>query len=76
LGDTDSVPYLSLALSHHASLVSEHAAWALGQIGGDASKESLTNALESECRTTVIKEIEMALAKIELLVEMPSTLDI
>ena len=60
-GDPAAVPTLTRALRSSPSLVRLHAAWALGRIGGDAARASLTDALADETDADVIKEIRYAL---------------
>lgn len=52
------------ALSDSEPLVRGHAAWALGQIGGEKAHAALKNALEKEKEPQVILEIENALKTI------------
>jgi epoxyqueuosine reductase len=53
------------ALSDSEPLVRGHAAWALGQIGGEKAQAALKNALEKENEPQVIEEIQNALKKME-----------
>jgi epoxyqueuosine reductase len=59
-GDPDAVPALIEALSDPEALVRGHAAWALGQIGGQQALQALENALISENDEAVITEIRSA----------------
>ena len=59
-----AIPALVAALRDIEPLVRGHAAWALGQIGGDAAKHALSGVLESETDAFVCAEIETALEKI------------
>jgi epoxyqueuosine reductase len=59
--DQSSVPALSLALQDVEPLVRAHAAWALGQIGGSAARETLSSALPKEADEGVQTEIKIAL---------------
>ena len=52
---------LTHALFNGGYLVREHAAWALGQVGGRTAKESLEAALDLESNATVKDEISEAL---------------
>ena len=63
-GNRKAVGVLAAALEDEEALVREHAAWALGQIGGKQAKEALTEALNQEENRTVSKEIELALQTI------------
>ena len=57
----EAIVPLTHALSNEDYLVREHAAWALGQVGGKAAKESLEAALDLESNATVKDEISEAL---------------
>ncbi len=65
IGDTEAIQSLSLALHDTDPIIVEHAAWALGQIGGNKARESLYNALTGEDRETIIEEIRMAIEMID-----------
>ena len=66
IGDTAAIPALTAALRKHDSpLVRQHAAWALGRIGGDDAETALYAALDSETDDEVIAEIRLALAETE-----------
>ena len=58
--DSGAVPALIEALRDSESLIRGHAAWALGQIGGQQAMQALENALISEDDETVITEIQSA----------------
>ena len=60
-GDPAAVPALARTLQSAPPLVRQHAAWALGRIGGDAARVSLTHALASEPNPDVCSEIRQAL---------------
>lgn len=60
-GDRRAVPALSEALCHEESLVRGHAAWALGQLGGEQAHQALTAALRDEEDEEVQQEIRCAL---------------
>ncbi|HKJ27695.1 MAG TPA: tRNA epoxyqueuosine(34) reductase QueG [Anaerolineales bacterium] len=60
-GDESAVPALAQALQDDEPLVRQHAAWALGQIGGAQAKDALHKALEAEQVETVFAEIELVL---------------
>ena len=59
--DPDAVPVLSTALRDLEPLVRGHAAWALGQIGGEAATAELRDALTLECDRWAREEIMAAL---------------
>ena len=61
IGDSRAVPALTDALAHESSLVRGHAAWALGAIGGEASRAALLSAQCVESDESVREEIEAAL---------------
>ena len=65
IGDPIAVPALAKALLHDSSLVRQHAAWALGRIGGGEASDALHNALEEEADTEVIAEIRLTLDEME-----------
>ena len=60
-GDACAVPALVGALHDDEPLIRGHAAWALGQIGGDEALQALDAALNSEQEHEVRKEIAYAL---------------
>jgi epoxyqueuosine reductase len=60
--DRIAVHALTKALKNDPeALVRAHAAWALGQIGGDSAVQALDEAIETEIDKGVINEIEAAL---------------
>ena len=61
-GDPAAVPVLVRALADEEPLVRGHAAWGLGQLGGDAAGRALGEALAGEADAYVRGEIEAALA--------------
>jgi epoxyqueuosine reductase len=61
--DPHSIPCLTWALADHEPLVRGAAAWALGQIISESSKEALENRLRIEEDNQVREEIEWALEK-------------
>jgi epoxyqueuosine reductase len=63
-GDPIAVPALVRSLGSSDAIVREHAAWALGRIGGGEAGEALRLALEGEEDETVRSEIELSLAGI------------
>ena len=62
IGDPAAIPALATALKGGDALVRSHAAWALGQIGGDEARGALERALEAEGDAEVRREIEEALS--------------
>lgn len=65
IGDPAAVPALASALRHNSSLVRQHAAWALGRIGGGKAADALQTTLEDEADLEVIEEIRIALREME-----------
>ena len=65
IGDPVAIPSLSGALRSDSSLVRQHAAWALGRIGGVEASDALQSALQAESDDDVIEEIELALSDLE-----------
>ena len=61
----DAIPVLTTALDDDEPLIRAHAAWALGQIGGEASRTALNQALHREEEEEVRTEIESALLDLE-----------
>jgi epoxyqueuosine reductase len=59
--DPQAVPALIKALHDDEPLIRGHAAWALGQIGGEESKRALQEGLASEEDEETLKEIRCAL---------------
>ncbi len=62
-GDPRAIPALIRALHDDEPLVRGHAAWALGQIGGEEAKKALQEMLEREKNEESIQEIRCALDK-------------
>jgi epoxyqueuosine reductase len=60
-GDRTAVPALVEALHHEESLVRGHAAWALGQLGGEQARHALEAGLLDEMDEEVQQEIRCAL---------------
>lgn len=60
-GTRRAVPALESALADHEPLVRGHAAWALGEIGGEIAKRVLQTRLSVEMDQEVITEIQDAL---------------
>ncbi len=61
-GDPAAVPALTHALKQDPEpLVRSHAAWALGQIGGDSARKALKEALHAEQEVAVLLEVRAAL---------------
>jgi len=61
----DATPVLTTALDDDEPLIRAHAAWALGQIGGEAGRTALNKALTTEQEEVVRAEIESALLELE-----------
>ena len=61
IGDPVAVPALTVALKHDSGIVRQHAAWALGRIGGREAVTALESALEDEDDGDVTREIRLAL---------------
>ena len=59
--DPSAVPSLSEALAEGEPLVRGHAAWALGQIGGDGATAALRRAVSRESDPEVVLEIHAAI---------------
>jgi epoxyqueuosine reductase len=62
--DRGACAVLAESLSHKESLVREHAAWALGEIGGDLARGALRCALSGEDQPVVAGEIRAALQEL------------
>jgi epoxyqueuosine reductase len=62
-GDRRVVPALIQALQDLEPLVREHAAWALGQLGGTEARNALEARLESETEESVLESIQAALTR-------------
>jgi epoxyqueuosine reductase len=60
-GDSRAVPALARALGDHEPLIRGHAAWALGQIGGDEARAALQERLVIETDDWVSEELDLAL---------------
>lgn len=65
LKDPAAVPALCRALKEEEPLVRGHAAWALGQIGGDQARTALEQAAQQEQDAEALDEIAGALAQLE-----------
>jgi epoxyqueuosine reductase len=61
-GDESAVPVVSSYLTHPEPMLRAHAAWALGQIGGERAAGALLKASRAEADSEVQMEIETALA--------------
>ncbi len=62
-GDRAAIPALADALAgHDAALIRGHAAWALGQLGGEAARDALDRCRATESNEGVRSEIEAALS--------------
>ena len=65
-GGPNAVPALAEALLKDPEpLVRGHAAWALGQLGGEKAKSALESALQTEDDDHVREEIKLALKAIQ-----------
>jgi epoxyqueuosine reductase len=62
--DARAVPHLIAALEDLKPLVRGHAAWALGELGGDAAREALASLLTRESDEWVYDEAETALSRL------------
>jgi len=60
-GKSSAVPALIQALHDQEALIRSHAAWALGQIGGDEAQVALSSAARTESNIQVSQEIRKAL---------------
>jgi epoxyqueuosine reductase len=60
-GNRRAVPALKRALNDDDALVREHAAWALGKIGGRSARGALGGRLSVETEVQVVSEIKDAL---------------
>ena len=58
-----AVPALQRALRDPEPLIREHAAWALGEIGGDAARKALQEVLATEVHQGVLAAVERALER-------------
>ena len=66
VGDASAVPALARALSvsgEQPTLVRQHAAWALGRIGGPEARAALQSAQRTERDESALSEIRQALAE-------------
>lgn len=63
--DPGAVPALADSLSDDEPLVRGHAAWALGNVGGDRALAELEKARKTEADPWVVEEIDRALAECE-----------
>ena len=61
IGDPVAVPALANTLNSDSPLVRSHAAWALGQIGGEEAQTALERAMKIESDEDVWEEIASAL---------------
>jgi epoxyqueuosine reductase len=62
-GDEDAVGALVIAMRDPSALVREHAAWALGQIGGEKALEALRRSAMGETSAEVLNSIHEGLEK-------------
>ena len=66
IGDSAAVPALVQALKSSEPLVRSHAAWALGQIGGETARRALQRAISEEEDADVVEEIRDALDRVSV----------
>ncbi len=66
VGGKSDVPALADALKDDEPLVRQHAAWALGKIGGDRARQVLDKALLCERDEEVIKDMRLALERMRI----------
>jgi epoxyqueuosine reductase len=59
-GDVEAVQVLAVALQDPEPLVRGHAAWALGQVGGETARQALSAASKRETDLYVLGEIRAA----------------
>ena len=65
IGDPIAIPALAKTLNHDSSLVRQHAAWALGRIGGSEASGALHTALEDETDPDVVAELQSAIQDVD-----------
>jgi len=65
IGDPIAIPALAKTLNHESSLVRQHAAWALGRIGGSEASGALEAALDNETDSDVVKELQSAIQEVD-----------
>ena len=63
--DTRAIPYLIAALRDRKALVRGHAAWALGELGGEEARRALESLLTTERDPFVRDEARQALARFD-----------
>lgn len=61
-GKKSSIAVLNEVLRDEEPMIREHAAWSLGQIGGNDATLALEQSLETETDPTVIEEIKLSLS--------------
>ena len=64
IGDPVAIPALARKLGGAEPLVRQHAAWALGRLGGSEATRALESALTSEEDSSIREEIQASLADI------------
>jgi len=70
--DASACAVLTESLKHAEPVVRAHAAWALGQIGGECSRRSLAQAVKRETDVSVLEEIQAASKICETLETVPA----
>jgi epoxyqueuosine reductase len=68
LKDPAATPALARSLAEEEPLVRSHAAWALGQIGGQEAERVLQEAMSSETDDDVLAELRDALRELEAVI--------
>jgi len=63
IGDPKALPALFNSLRDEDSLIRGHAAWAIGQIGGEAALNALSESANRETDQTVLQEISLAIGE-------------
>ena len=65
--DPDAIEKLTKTLLESDPIVKQHAAWAIGQIGGHLANQKLQDALKIEKNSDVIKEIKSAIIQTKMI---------
>lgn len=64
IGNRAAIPALENVLATKEPLVRQHAAWALGQLGGPNAKQVLQKFILDEADPVVLEELELALSEL------------